>query len=185
MWRLRGRYGVRVEIAASIRRPMVENTGGGFCTSAMIRVSTKCIMDPRDPRVLYASAYQRRRRVWTLINGGPESAIYKSTDAGATWRKLEHGLPSVDMGRIGLAISPVDPDVVYAIIEAAEDKGGFFRSTDRGETWTQAQRLHDTSPQYYNEIVCDPVEVDRVYALDTFLHVTNDGGESFQTRARG
>jgi photosystem II stability/assembly factor-like uncharacterized protein len=77
-------------------------------------------LDPRDPQVIYASAYQRRRHVWTLINGGPESAIYKSADGGENWRKLTNGIPDVDMGRIGLDISPVDPDVVYAIVEAAE-----------------------------------------------------------------
>ena len=66
-------------------------------------------LDPRDPDLLYATSYQRRRHVWTLINGGPESASHKSTDGGATWRELENGLPEVDLGRIGLAISPVNP----------------------------------------------------------------------------
>ena len=79
--------------------------------------------DPRDPDVLYAAAYQRRRHVWALIDGGPESAIYKSVDAGATWKKLTRGLPEEDMGRIGLAVSPADPDVVYAVIEAAGKAG--------------------------------------------------------------
>jgi len=79
---------------------------------------TDIVMDPREPDVLYASSYQRRRHVWTLINGGPEGAIHKSTDGGKTWNKLTNGLPSGDVGRIGLAISPVNPDYVYAIIEA-------------------------------------------------------------------
>ena len=79
-------------------------------------------MDPRDPDVLYAPSYQRRRRTWTLIDGGPESAIYKSTDAGANWNKLESGLPPEDKGKIGLAVSPVDPDVIYAIVESIGDK---------------------------------------------------------------
>ncbi len=136
-------------------------------------------LDPRNPDVLYASAYQRRRHVWTLINGGPESGIYKSVDAGRTWRELTEGIPDVDKGRIGLAVSPVDPDVVYAIIEAAQGEGGFFRSTNRGETWEKRGDHMTTSPQYYNEIVADPVERDRVYALDTFTHVTEDGGASF------
>src|SRR5947209_13226319 len=93
-------------------------------------------MDPRDPDVLYAASYQRRRHVWTLIDGGPESAIYKSTDAGATWNKLRSGLPTVDMGKIGLAISPANPDVIYATIETGVDRrGGIFRSQDRGATW--------------------------------------------------
>ncbi|RLE28378.1 MAG: glycosyl hydrolase, partial [Acidobacteria bacterium] len=136
--------------------------------------------DPRNPDVLYASSYQRRRRTWTLINGGPESAIYKSTDAGITWRTLKKGLPKGDMGRIGMAVSPVNPDVVYAIIEAVRDEGGFFRSTDRGESWTKRSDHVSGSPQYYNEIVADPADVNRVYSLETWMQVTTDGGENFE-----
>ncbi len=149
--------------------PISENTG-----------ANEVHLDPRDPNVLYASAYQRRRHVWTLIDGGPESAIYKSTDAGKHWRQLTNGIPDVDKGRIGLAISPVNPDVIYAIIEAAEDKGGFFRSLDRGETWEKRSDYMTTSPQYFNEIISDPIKVDRVYALDTFMRVTEDGGKNFE-----
>ncbi len=76
-------------------------------------------MDPNNSEILYASSYQRRRHVFTLINGGPESAIHKSTDAGKTWRKLKKGLPGGDVGRIGLTVSPVNTNVLYAIIEAA------------------------------------------------------------------
>ena len=137
-------------------------------------------MDPRDPNVLYATSYQRRRHVWTLVNGGPESAIYKTTDAGKSWRKLTEGVPGVDKGRIGLAISPVNPDVIYAIIEAEEGKGGVFRSTDRGETWDKRSDYKTFSPQYYNELFADPVEVDRVFAEDTYLHVSEDGGKTFE-----
>lgn len=165
-------------------RGLYKTTDGGATWQRILHISdetgiNEVHVDPRDSRVLYASAYQRRRHVWTLIDGGPESAIYKSTDAGVTWRKLEHGLPSVDMGRIGVAISPANPDVVYAIIEAADGEGGVFRSMDRGETWSKRSKYMTTSPQYYNELVCDPVEVERVYALDTFLQVTEDGGASF------
>jgi photosystem II stability/assembly factor-like uncharacterized protein len=138
------------------------------------------VFDPRDPDVLYASSYQRRRRVWTLIDGGPGSAIYKSADAGKTWTKLDNGLPKEDMGRIGLAISPADPDVVYAIVEAAGDAGGFFRSADRGATWEKRSDYVSGSPQYYNEIVADPRDVDRVYSMDTFMMVTEDGGATFR-----
>ena len=136
-------------------------------------------MDPRDPDVLYASSYQRRRRTWTLIDGGPESAIYKTTDGGANWKKLEKGLPKVDMGKIGLAVSPVDPDVVYAIIESIGEEGGFFRSTDGGENWKKQNDYVSGSPQYYNELIPDPVNVERVYSNDTFLHVTEDGGKTW------
>jgi photosystem II stability/assembly factor-like uncharacterized protein len=168
-------------------RGLYKTTDGGKTWTAVLTISentgvTDVASDPRDPDLLYAASYQRRRHVWTLIDGGPESAIYKSTDAGKTWRKLEHGLPKdVDLGRTGLAVSPADPDVVYAIIEAADDKGGVFRSTDRGETWEKRSDYMSTSPQYYNEIFCDPKKVDRVYSMDTWLHVTEDGGKTFTT----
>ena len=141
-------------------------------------------MDPRDPDVLYAASYQRRRHVWTLINGGPGSGIHKTTDGGATWTELTNGLPGVDMGRIGLAISPPNPDTIYAIIEAAQDKGGFFRSTDAGMNWEKMSGYVAGSPQYYNEIIVDPVNGDRVYSMDTFMQVTEDGGRDFQPRGR-
>jgi photosystem II stability/assembly factor-like uncharacterized protein len=166
-------------------RGLYKTTDGGKTWAAVLTISentgvTDVAFDPRNPDLLYAASYQRRRHVWTLIDGGPESAIYKSTDAGKTWRKLERGLPKdVDLGRIGLAVSPADPDVVYAIIEAADDKGGVFRSTDRGETWEKRSDYMSTSGQYYNELFCDPKKVDRVYSMDTWLHVTEDGGKTF------
>jgi photosystem II stability/assembly factor-like uncharacterized protein len=140
---------------------------------------TDIVMDPREPDVLYAASYQRRRHVWTLINGGPEGAIHKSTDGGKTWNKLTNGLPSGDVGRIGLAISPVNPDYVYAIIEAQNKTGGFFRSTNRGVTWEKMNEVVSVSAQYYSEIFCDPVDVNKVYLLDTFSQITTDGGKTF------
>ncbi len=137
------------------------------------------VMDPTDPDVLYAASYQRRRHIWTLINGGPGSGIHKTTDGGRNWTELSSGLPDVDMGRIGLAISPAAPRTVYAIIEAADDKGGFFRSTDAGETWNKMSDHVAGSPQYYNELVADPFNADRIYSQDTFLQVTEDGGKTW------
>ncbi|MFI5236897.1 MAG: glycosyl hydrolase, partial [Ignavibacteriales bacterium] len=140
---------------------------------------TDVVMDPRNPDVLYAASYQRRRHVWTLINGGPEGAIHKSTDAGATWKKLETGLPSGDIGRIGLAISPVNPDYIYAIIEAQGKNGGFFKSTNRGVTWEKMNEVVSVSAQYYSEVFCDPVDVNKVYLLDTYSQTSIDGGKTF------
>ncbi|MBS0198732.1 MAG: glycosyl hydrolase [Planctomycetes bacterium] len=135
--------------------------------------------DPRDPQTMYATAYMRRRHVWTLVNGGPESGIYKTTDGGKSWRKINSGLPGGDKGRIGLAVSPVNPDTLYAIVEAS-DGGGVFRSRDRGETWERRSGYMSSSPQYYNELFADPKDVDRVYALDTFMQVSDDGGANFR-----
>lgn len=166
-------------------RGVFKTTDGGATWKRVLFIShdtgaNEVHLDPRDPNTLYATAYQRRRHVWTLVDGGPESAIYKSTDGGETWRKINKGLPDVDLGRIGLAISPAKPDFVYAIVEAAEDKSGVFRSTDRGETWEKRSDYIATSPMYYNEIVADPKSADVVYSLDTFMHRTEDGGKTFK-----
>ncbi|MDQ7087792.1 MAG: hypothetical protein Q9Q13_08030 [Acidobacteriota bacterium] len=138
------------------------------------------VADPRDFDVLYAAAYQRRRRTWTLINGGPESAIYKSTDGGASWHRLESGLPGSDLGRIGLAIAPSRPDRIYAIVEAAGEEAGFYRSDDGGNNWVKRSSYISSSPQYYQEIVVDPLDPDRVYSLDTWMMVSEDGGLNFR-----
>jgi len=165
-------------------RGLYKTTDGGETWERVLNISddtgvNEIHMDPRNPDVLYASTYQRRRHVWTLVNGGPESGIYKSTDAGATWTELTSGLPEVDMGKIGLAVSPANPDVIYATIEAQRDEGGTFKSTDRGASWSKVSDYLSGSPQYYNELVPDPVDVDTVYAMDTWLHRTVDGGKTW------
>jgi photosystem II stability/assembly factor-like uncharacterized protein len=170
--------------AAGGDRGLYKTTDGGKIWKKVLEIGeytgvNEVVMDPRNPDVLFASAYQRHRRVWTLIDGGPESAIYKSVDAGVTWKKLENGLPKEEMGKIGLAISPADPDVVYAIIEAANKAGGFFRSTDSGGNWEKMGDYMSSSPQYYNELVADPKVVGRVYSMDTWMNVTDDGGKNF------
>jgi photosystem II stability/assembly factor-like uncharacterized protein len=165
-------------------RGLYKSTDGGKTWNPVLSISentgvTDVVYDPRNPDVLYAAAYQRRRHVWTLLNGGPESAVYKSTDAGANWKKLTKGLPGGDVGRIGLAISPQNPDVVYAIVEAAGEAGGFFRSEDAGENWKKMSDYVSASPQYYQEIYCDPFQFDKLYSLSTVTMVTEDGGKTF------
>jgi photosystem II stability/assembly factor-like uncharacterized protein len=140
---------------------------------------TDVVIDPQNSETIYAAAYQRRRHMWTLIDGGPESAIYKSTDAGATWNKLKAGLPAVDLGRIGLALSPADANVVYAIVEAADRKGGIFRSSDRGGSWERRNEF-DQGAMYYAHIVADPKAVDRIYVMNVFLMVSDDGGRTLR-----
>ncbi len=139
-------------------------------------------MDPRDSNVLYASTHQRYRNVAALINGGPESGIHKSTDGGKTWRELKKGLPKEDKGRIGLAISPQQPDVIYATVELAHRKGGFFRSNDAGASWEKRGDYLSggTGPHYYQEIFASPHQFDRVYQMDVRMHVTDDGGKNFR-----
>jgi len=166
-------------------RGLYKTTDGGKNWKKVLNISEQTginnvIMDPRNPDILYATSEQRRRHVYTKIGGGPESAIYKSTDNGENWKKLKTGLPKVDMGGIGIDLSPANPDVVYAIIEARDGKGGFFRSTDRGESWKRMSS-HSSSGQYYNEIVCDPSDVDVVYSTETVTKVTRDGGETWKS----
>lgn len=137
------------------------------------------VMDPRNPDVLIASTWQRARRQWGYIAGGPESGLHRSTDGGATWNQVQRGLPSEELGRIGLAISPANPDVVYAIVEAANRRGGFYRSTDNGVNW-ERRSDHNTIGLYYAEIFADPKDVDRVYSMDVRTMVTEDGGRTFR-----
>jgi len=166
-------------------RGLYKTTDNGKTWNKILDISentgiTDIVMDPRNPDILYAASYQRRRRVFTLINGGPESAIYRSTNAGETWIKCKNGLPTCDMGRIGLTISPANPDVIYAIIEAAGDAGGVFRSIDRGVTWKRMNKYISSSPQYYNRLIADPKDADKVYSLDTYTMVTEDGGKTWR-----
>ncbi len=137
-------------------------------------------MDPTNPDIMYATSEQRRRTSFTKIGGGPESAVYKSTDGGENWRKIMDGLPKVDIGGMGIDISPVDANVVYIIMEAAEGKSGFYRSVNKGESW---EKMSDyaSSGQYYNEIVCDPKDVDKVYSTETVSRFTKDGGKTWTT----
>ena len=135
-------------------------------------------LDPRNPDILIATTWQRLRRVYAFVAGGTGSAVWRSTDAGKTWTKSQSGFPAVDLGRIGLAVSPVNPSVVYAIADAAERKGGFFRSRDGGASWDKMSDYQSGS-NYYNEIFADPKDVDRVYAIEPILQVTDDGGKTF------
>lgn len=164
-------------------RGLYKTTDGGETWMKVLEISentgvNEVVMDPANPDILIASSYQRRRHVWTLINGGPESAIYKSTDGGKNWNKITNGIPNVDLGRIGLAMSPVDPDIVFAIIEAADDKGGLFKSIDKGESWSKVNNYSTVSAQYYNELVCDPKNADKLFILDTRTKYSIDGGKT-------
>ncbi|MCB0545222.1 MAG: glycosyl hydrolase, partial [Saprospiraceae bacterium] len=162
-------------------RGVYKTTDGGDTWTCIKSVSayTGCnnlVMDPRNPDVLYAAFHQRQRKVFTYIGGGPESAVYKTTDGGNTWNKME-GLGSGDIGRIGIDVSPVNPDYVYAVVEAPDSKGGIYRSTNRGASWEKMSGTF-TSGNYYQEMTCDPKNADRIFITDTYYKVSDDGGKT-------
>ena len=138
------------------------------------------VMDPRDPDRLFAAAYQRQRRNWSFVGGGPGSGVYRSEDGGETWERLQNGLPDGDIGKIGFAVSPSRPDTVYAIVQAQErDRTGVYVSHDRGASWERRNAL-DPTPWYYSQIRVDPQDAERVYVLGTRLSVSDDGGRTFR-----
>ena len=142
---------------------------------------TDLVMDPHDPDTLYAATWQRQRTVAALMDGGPESGLHKTTDGGKTWRALTTGLPKEVMGKIGLAISPQQPDVIYAAIELKRRTGGVWRSDDRGESWTKQSDAVSgaTGPHYYQELIASPHLFDRIYLMDVRIQISNDGGKTF------
>ena len=139
-------------------------------------------LDPRNPDTLFVSLHQRFRNVAALMDGGPESGIHKSTDGGKTWRELSNGIPAEDKGKIGLSISPADPDVVYATIELAQRAGGLWRSLDGGESWEKRsdEVYSGTGPHYYQEIFASPHDPDTLYQVAPTLYKTVDGGKTMQ-----
>lgn len=164
-------------------RGLFKTTDGGITWTKILGISentgiNNVLLDPRNPDILYATSEQRRRHVFTKIGGGPESAVYKSKDAGKTWNKIMTGLPSVDIGGMGIAISPVNPDVLYLIIEASGESSGFYRTVNRGASW-EKMSSYASSGQYYNEIYCDPKNVDKVYSTETVSKVSTDAGKTW------
>jgi photosystem II stability/assembly factor-like uncharacterized protein len=139
--------------------------------------ATDLVMDPRDSRVLYAATYQRLRKAFGFNGGGPGSAIYKSTDAGATWKKLENGIPPGDKGRIGLALARSKPDVLVATIEHATE-GGTYRTEDAGATWKKMSAVNPR-PMYYSKPTIDPNNDRRIWLPGVYMVKSEDGGATF------
>lgn len=163
-------------------RGLYKTSDGGKTWDQVLKISentgvSDVVVDPRNPSVVIATSYQRRRTFFTLINGGPESAIHRSTDGGKTWTKVITGLPAEELGRIGLAISPKEPDLVYANVEAANRKGGIYRSSDNGVTWEKRSDYNQGS-MYYGDIFADPNDPRRVYVPDVIFQVSDDGGKT-------
>ena len=143
--------------------------------------ATDLLIDPRDPQVLYAATWDRHRTVAAYMGGGPGTAIHKSTDGGESWTKIHNGLPRSNFGKIGLAISPQDPDVIYAAIELDRTKGAVFRSSNAGGSWTKMSNTVSggTGPHYYQELYASPHKFDRLYLMNVRVLTSEDGGKTF------
>jgi len=144
--------------------------------------STGCAdlaIDPEDPNTLYASMWQFRRKPWSFTSGGPGSGLYKTTDGGDHWRRLTTGLPTGDLGRCAVSVSPASPKRVYALVEAKAS--AIYRSDDQGESWTKLSTAAGvvSRPFYFSYIIADPKEPDRVYKPSTGLSVSDDAGKTF------
>ncbi len=140
-------------------------------------------MSATNPRILFAGMWQVERKPWTLIDGGEKGGVYRSTDAGDTWERLEKGLPEGKLGRTGVAVSPARPDRVWVIQEGdEEEKGGLFRSEDGGDTFKKISREHKIRARawYYNHVFADPIDENTVYVLNAGFHKSVDGGKNFE-----
>ncbi|MCA2985676.1 WD40/YVTN/BNR-like repeat-containing protein [Gemmatimonas sp.] len=145
---------------------------------------TEVIMDPANPDVLYAASYQRERRAYGFLPSGPESGIWKTTDAGKTWTRLTKGLPEGDAGRIGLAVCRSRPNTLYASVHAKGTANGLYRSDDAGATWRQTDRSNGT-PWYYSQVRCDPTDAEHVVRLNVGSTESYDGGKTWRPYAAG
>ncbi len=138
-------------------------------------------MDLTNPRVLYAGMWRGERKPWALISGAEEGGVYKTTDGGDSWTKLGGGLPEGMVGKVGVSVSPANPDRVWAIVEAEPD-GGVYRSDDAGATWVRTNSDNNLRQRawYYTHVQADPVDPNTVYALNTGMYRSVDGGTTFE-----
>ena len=173
--------------AAGGERGVYRTMDGGESWEAVLTIdqhtgATDIVMDPTNPDILYAATLQRERRAYSYVGGGPGSGIHKSIDGGDTWTRLTRGLPTSDMGRIGLDISLSHPQTVYAVVEGSEQ--GVYRTDNGGRAW---RRMSDIAsiPWYFGQIRVDPQDPEVVYHLGVPLQRSLDGGETWASAASG
>ena len=173
-------------------RGLYKSIDGGESWSLVLSVNkwtgvTDVVVDPRDENIMYAATWQRHRNVAAYMGGGPGTKLFKSTDGGDSWRQLKTGLPTGKLGKIGLAISEINPDVLYAAIELERRKGAVYRTSNGGESW---KKMSDTvsgatGPHYYQELVASPHHFDKIYLMDVRVQVSDDGGKTFYRMNEG
>ena len=144
--------------------------------------ASELVMHPTNPRILYAGMWRAERKPWTMISGGLDGGVYRSTDGGDTWTKLAGGLPTGLVGKVGITISPANPDRIWALIEA-EPLGGLYRSDDGGTSWTRVNAENKIRQRawYYYRVVADPVNENQVWLMSVALHKSVDGGRTFES----
>ena len=142
---------------------------------------TDLIMDPRNPDRMYAATWQRHRTVAAYMGGGPKTGIFRSDDGGDSWTQLTTGLPTGALGKTGLALSPQNPDVIYAALETERRTGGLYRSNNGGSSWQKMSNTVSggTGPHYYQELYASPHQEGRLYLMDNTMQISEDGGKSF------
>ena len=170
-------------------RGVFKSTDGGATWRNVLFVDERAgaaelSMDATNPRILYAATWEYGRRPWQVISGGPESGLYKSTDTGETWQRMTEGLPEA-MGKMAIAVSPSNPEKVYALIESESDgdERGLYMSTDAGDSWNRVSgepRLIQRA-WYYTELFVDPKNEDRIYVLSAPALRSDDGGRTWET----
>jgi len=172
----------------SEERGVYKTTDGGATWNKVLYTNQKTgcadlAMDPKDPNILYASMWEFRRTGWSFESGGENSALYKSTDAGATWNKIHNGFPEGNLGRLGIAIAPSEPNILYTVIEAEKnERKGLYRSDDAGANWKQLNNDFGITvrPFYFSRIVVDPKNPDVVVKGGLNGSISRDGGKTFK-----
>lgn len=166
-------------------RGVYRSKDGGDTWEAVLQLSDttgaiSLAMNPQNPNELYAGMWRAERKPWSMISGGKEGGIYKSSDGGDHWEKLTNGLPKGMTGKIGITVSPANPERVWALIEAEPD-GGVYRSDDAGKSWIRVNSDNNLRQRawYYTHMVADPQDEHTVYALNTGLYRSVDGGKTY------
>lgn len=170
---------------ANKERGVYRSKNGGESWEAVLQVgdSTGAVslaMNPSNPREIYAGMWRAERKPWSMISGSTEGGVYKTTDGGDNWEKLKGGLPEGMVGKVGVTVSPTQPDRVWALIEAEPD-GGVYRSDNAGKTWKRINKENKLRQRawYYTHMVADPQDANTVYALNTSLYRSVDAGKTY------